>query len=57
MTNPGELFADEINNWLMDSSGFDKSRFKMSVYYKYSPDGSKLVLLFYVDDFVYWYTY
>ena len=57
MTNPGKLFAVEINNWLMDSSGFDKSRFKMSVYYKYSPDGSKLVLLLYVDDFVYWYTY
>ena len=28
----------------------------MSVYYKYAPDGSKIVVLSYVDDFVYWYT-
>ena len=28
----------------------------MSIYYKYAPDGSKIVVLSYVDDFVYWYT-
>ena len=28
----------------------------MSVYYKYALDGSKLVVLSYIDDFVYWYT-
>ena len=28
----------------------------MSIYYKYAPDGSKLVVVFYVDDCVYWYT-
>ena len=28
----------------------------MYVYYKYTPDGSKLVILSYVDDCVYWYT-
>ena len=28
----------------------------MSIYYKYAPDGSKIVLLSYVDDCVYWYT-
>ena len=28
----------------------------MSIYYKYAPDGSKLVVLSYVDDCVYWYT-
>ena len=28
----------------------------MSIYYKYAPDGSKIVVLYYVDDFVYWYT-
>ena len=27
----------------------------MSIYYKYAPDGSKIVVLYYVDDFVYWY--
>ena len=28
----------------------------MSIYYKYEPDGSKFVVLSYVDDCVYWYT-
>ena len=28
----------------------------MSIYYKYEPDGSKIVVLSYVDDCVYWYT-
>ena len=28
----------------------------MYIYYKYAPDGSKIVVLSYVDDFVYWYT-
>ena len=27
----------------------------MSIYYKYAPDGSKTVVLAYVDDCVYWY--
>ena len=28
----------------------------MSIYYKYEPDGSKIVVLSYVDDCVHWYT-
>ena len=28
----------------------------MSIYYKYAPDVSKIVVLSYVDDFVFWYT-
>ena len=28
----------------------------MSIYYKYAPDGSKIVVLYYFDDCVYWYT-
>ena len=28
----------------------------MSIYYKYAPYGSKIVVLYYVDDCVYWYT-
>ena len=28
----------------------------MSIYYKYAPYGSKIVVLSYVDDYVYWYT-
>ena len=29
----------------------------MSIYYKYASNGSKLVVLSYVDDCVFWYTY
>ena len=28
----------------------------MSIYYMYAPDGSKIVVLSFVDDCVYWYT-
>ena len=28
----------------------------MSIYYKYAPDVSKIVVLYYDDDFVFWYT-
>ena len=28
----------------------------MSIYYKYVPDGTKIVVLYYFDDCVYWYT-
>ena len=29
----------------------------MSIYYKYAPDGAKIVVLSYVYDCVYWYNY
>ena len=29
----------------------------MSIYYKYAPDGTKIVVLSHVDDCFYWYTY
>ena len=29
----------------------------MSIYYKYAPYGTKMVVLSYVDDYVYWYNY
>ena len=50
MTNSGKLFAYALTEWLLEAG------FKMSIYYKYSPDGSKMVVLYYVDDYVYWYT-
>ena len=28
----------------------------MSIYYKYAPDGSKIVVLYFFDDCIYWYT-
>ena len=55
MTNSGKLFADELTEWLLEA-GFIQSQCQMSIYYKYSLDGSKIVVLSYVDDCVYWYT-
>ena len=54
MTNSGKLFADELTEWITEE-GFTKSQCQMSIYYKYAPDGSKIVVLSYVDDCVYWY--
>ena len=55
MTNSGKLFADELTEWLIEE-GFMRSLCQMFIYYKYAPDGSKIVVLSYVDDCVYWYT-
>ena len=55
MTNSGKLFADELTEWLLEAS-FIKYQCQMSIYYKYAPDGSNIVVLSYVDDCVYWYT-
>ena len=55
MTNSGKLFADELTEWLLEA-GFIQSQCQMSIYDKYAPDESKVVVLSYVDDCVYWYT-
>ena len=55
MTNSGKLFAYEFIEWLL-KSGFIQSQCQMSIYYKYKPYGSNLVVLSYVDGFVNWYT-
>ena len=52
MTNSGELFSDELIEWLLEA-GFIQSQCQMSIYYKYSPDGSKKIILSCVDDCVY----
>ena len=54
MTNSVKLFSDELTNWLIDKAGFNH---QIYVYYKYVTDGSKLVVLSYVYDCVYWYKY
>ena len=54
MTNSGNLFADELNNCLIDESGFNQFKYKMSVYNKDAPDGSKLAVLSYADYCVYY---
>ena len=55
MTNYGKLFADELTEWLFEV-GFIQYQCQMSIYYKYTPDGTKNVVLSYFDDCVYWYT-
>ena len=55
MTNSGKLFAGELTEWLLEA-GFIQSQIQISIYYRYAPDGSKIVDLSYVDDFFYWYT-
>ena len=56
LTNSGKIFSDELTNWLIYEASFNQSNFQMSIYYKYAPDGSKLVVLSYGDDCLYWYT-
>ena len=41
----------------MYEAGFKQSHDQIYIYYKYALDGSKLVVLYYVDDCVYCYTY
>ena len=55
MNNSGKLFADELKECLIGEV-FIQSQCQMSIYYKYAPDGSKIVVSSYVDDCVYWYT-
>ena len=57
MNNPGKSFDDGITNWLIYEAGFNQSKCQMCVYYKYATDGSRLVVLSYADDCVYWYIY
>ena len=52
MTNYGKIFADELITWLIYETGFTKSQSQISIYHKYSPDGSKLVVLSQVDECV-----
>ena len=43
MTNSGKLFADELTECLIEE-GFMHSQCQMSIYYKYAPAGSKIVV-------------
>ena len=54
MNSSGKLFAYEWTEWLI-RAGFIQYQFQMSIYYNYAPDGTKIVVLSYVDVCVYWY--
>ena len=56
MTIYGNLFYDELTNWLIYEADFNQFKLLMSIYYKYAPDGSKLVVSSYVGDCAYLYT-
>ena len=56
MNNSRKLFANELTEWFLEA-GFIKYQCQMSIYYKYEPYGTKIVVLSYVDDCVYWYNY
>ena len=45
MINSGKLFDGELTEWLLEA-GFIQSKYHISIYYKYAPDGS--ILLFYL---------
>ena len=53
MTNSGKLFPDELTEWLLEE-GVMNSQCQMSIFYKYAPDGTKIVVLSHVDNFLYW---
>ena len=57
MTNYEKLFSDELINWMIYEAGLDHSKCQISVYYKYKLYCSKLIVLYYVDESLYWYTY
>ena len=57
INNYRNIFADELTNCLTYKAGFNQKKCKISVYYKYAPDGSKFVVVSFVDESVYWYTY
>ena len=52
MNNYGNLFADDLTEWLLEA-GFIQSQCHMSIYYKYAPYGPKMVVLSYIDEFFY----
>ena len=56
MTNDGKLFADELIELLLEV-GLIQFQCQMSIYYKYAPNGTNIVVLSYVYDCVYLYTF
>ena len=54
MTNYGKLFVDELTERFLEVDRI-KSKCNMSIYYKYEPYVTRIVVLYYVDDCVYCY--
>ena len=45
MTKSVKLFADDLTEWLLEA-GFVQSQFQMSIYYKYAPNVTRIVIKF-----------
>ena len=43
MTRSGNLLADELTEWFLEA-GFIQSQYQLSIYYKYAPYGTKIVV-------------
>ena len=57
MTISGKIFVDDITNCLIYVSDFKQPQCQMFMYYNYEPYDSKLLLLSYIYDRTFWYTY
>ena len=55
MINSVNMFADELTNWLIDKAGLKHTQCQIYILKKHATYGSKLVVLYYVDDCLYWY--
>ena len=55
MTNSGKLISYELTEWMI-YAGLIQYQFQMSIYYKSAPDGTKNIVLYYVDGCAYRYT-
>ena len=55
ITNSGKLFSDELTESFIEA-GFIQYKYQMSIYYKYASDGTIIVVLYYFDYCIYWYT-
>ena len=55
ITYSGKLFYDELKEWYLEA-GFIQSQCQMSIYYKYAPHRTQIIVLSYVDDCFFWYT-
>ena len=49
MTNSGKLFSGEFTGFLFES-GLIQYQCQISIYHKCAPDGTKIILISYIDD-------
>ena len=50
----GKISAGKLINWMIYEARFKQSECQISIQHKYEPNVSRLVVLYYVNDCVYW---